>query len=114
MAAEAQNLSREMAHAYLSGTILANRLSSLTCQPIMTLIMQNKPNFRKAKMNLNFYSTEDYENKSNWKLGENKPNTNPIQTQYKPNQTQYKANQSQYNAKTNPIKPNPPAQRTPA
>jgi hypothetical protein len=24
--------------------------------------MQNKPNFRKAKMKLNFYSTKDYEN----------------------------------------------------
>ncbi len=35
---------------------------------------QNKPNFRKARMNLNFYLTKDYENKSNWTLGENKPN----------------------------------------
>jgi len=28
----------------------------------MTLIMQNKPNFRKSQMNLNFYSKKDYEN----------------------------------------------------
>ncbi len=35
--------------------------------------MQNKPNFRKAKMNLNFYTTRAYENKYNWTLGENKP-----------------------------------------
>ena len=28
-------------------------------------------------MNLNPYNTMDYENKSNWKLGENKPNSNP-------------------------------------
>jgi len=63
---------------------------------------QNKPNFRKAKMNLTSVLTTDYENKSNWTLGENKANTNPIkpntkpikankmpiQTQYKPNQTQ--------------------------
>ncbi|GAH51501.1 unnamed protein product, partial [marine sediment metagenome] len=34
----------------------------------------------------------DYENKSNWKLGENKAN-----------QSQYKANQSQYKPNTNPI-----------
>ncbi len=36
--------------------------------------------------------TKDYENKFNWTLSENKPNTNPIQTQYK--------------AKTNPNKAN--------
>jgi len=48
-------------------------------------IMQNKPNFRNAKMNLNSYLTKYYENKSNWTLGENKPN------------------QSQYKANTNPI-----------
>jgi len=47
--------------------------------------MQNKPNFRKAKMNVTSFYTVDYENKSNWKLGQNKPN------------------QSQYKANTNPI-----------
>jgi hypothetical protein len=65
--------------------------------------MQNKPNFRKAKMNVTSFITNVYENVSNWKLGENKANTkpnkanlpapsdetNPIQTQYKPNQTQF-------------------------
>ena len=35
-------------------------------------------------MNVNIYNTTVYENKSNWTLGENKPNTNPIQTQSKP------------------------------
>jgi len=39
-----------------------NRLSSLTCQRIMTLIMQNKPNFQKAKMNVNIYFTKVYDN----------------------------------------------------
>jgi len=29
-------------------------------------------------MNVNPYNTTDYENKSNWTLGENEPNTNPI------------------------------------
>jgi len=40
--------------------------------------MQNKPNFRKSQMNLNFYSQMAYENKSNWTLSENKAKTNPI------------------------------------
>ena len=39
--------------------------------------MQNKANFRKSQMNANLYNTTDYENKSNWTLGENKPNSNP-------------------------------------
>jgi len=40
--------------------------------------MQNKPNFRKSQMNVNTFNTTEYENKSNWTLGENKPNSNPI------------------------------------
>ncbi|MHC4173933.1 MAG: hypothetical protein ACYTBX_06895 [Planctomycetota bacterium] len=28
-------------------------------------------------MNVNLYNTMDYENKSDWTLGENKPNSNP-------------------------------------
>ena len=40
--------------------------------------MQNKPNLRKAQMNVNTYNTKDYENISDWTLGENKPN----QTQF--------------------------------
>ncbi|MFH1881357.1 MAG: hypothetical protein ABIL62_01430 [Planctomycetota bacterium] len=48
------------------------------------LFMQNKPNFRKAKMNVNSLITIDYEKISDWTLGENKPNSNPIQTQSKP------------------------------
>ena len=62
-------------------------------------IMQNKPNFLKSQMNVNKVLTRDYEKKTLGERGKNKPNTNPIQTQYK-------ANQSQYDAKTNPIKPN--------
>ena len=46
--------------------------------------MQNKPNSRKAKMNVNKALTRDYENIANWKLGENKANTKPIQTQTNP------------------------------
>ncbi len=40
--------------------------------------MQNKPNFRKSQMNVNIYNTTDYENKSHWTIGQNKPNSNPI------------------------------------
>ena len=56
-----------------------------------TLFMQNKPNLPDAQMKVSSVLTKDYENKSNWKLGENKPNSKPI-----------KANQSQYKANTNP------------
>ena len=45
--------------------------------------MQNKPNFRKSQMNLNIYIQKDYENKLNWTLGENKPNSNPIKPNFK-------------------------------
>ncbi len=38
----------------------------------------------------------DYENISNWTLGENKPNSNPKQTQFKPNQTQFPKSQNEY------------------
>ena len=68
--------------------------------------MQNKPNLPDAQMNVSSFYTVDYENKSNWKLGENKANTNPI----KPNKTQNKPNtnpiSSPIQAQTNPIKAN--------
>jgi len=44
--------------------------------------MQNKPNFAKAQMNISVYSTMDYENKHNWTLGQNKPNSNPIKPNF--------------------------------
>ena len=34
-------------------------------------------------MNVNPYNATDYENKSNWTLGENKPNSNPIKANFK-------------------------------
>jgi len=46
------------------------------------LFMQNEPNFGKAQMNVNIFSTKDYENKSNWTLGENEPKTNPIKANF--------------------------------
>ncbi len=36
------------------------------------------------QMNVSIFYTKDYENKSDWTLGENKPNSKPIQTQSNP------------------------------
>ncbi|MFH1882695.1 MAG: hypothetical protein ABIL62_08300 [Planctomycetota bacterium] len=47
------------------------------------LFMQNKPNFAKAQMNIKPYNTMDYENISDWTLGQNKPNSNPIKPNFK-------------------------------
>jgi len=40
--------------------------------------MQNKPNFQKAKMNVNIYYTKVYKNETAFRRGKNKPNSNPI------------------------------------
>jgi hypothetical protein len=45
--------------------------------------MQNEPNFGKAQMNVNKVLTKDYENKTNWTLGENEPKTNPIKPNFR-------------------------------
>jgi len=42
------------------------------------LFMQNKPNFQDTQMNVSIYLQKAYENKRDWTLGENKPNSNPI------------------------------------
>jgi hypothetical protein len=39
--------------------------------------MQNKPNFKMARINITSIMTKNYENKSDPTLGENKPNSNP-------------------------------------
>jgi hypothetical protein len=56
------------------------------------LFMQNKPNVKDAQINVNSYMKSKYEKLDTWLSGKNKPNSNPIQTQFKPN--------------SNPIKPN--------
>jgi len=43
----------------------------------------NKPNLLDAQMNVTSLITVDYENKSNCKLCENKPNTNPIKPNFR-------------------------------
>ncbi len=59
-----------------------NRLSSLTCQSIMTSIMQNKPNFPDPQMNVNIYYTKDYKNFIPLAGQKNKPNSNPIKPNF--------------------------------
>jgi hypothetical protein len=46
--------------------------------------MQNKPNLLRSQMNVKTYNTRAYENKHNWKLGQNKPNSNPNKPNFKP------------------------------
>ncbi len=46
------------------------------------LFMQNEPNFPDDQMNVNKVLTKDYENKSNWTLGENEPKTNPNEANF--------------------------------
>jgi len=48
--------------------------SSLQIGPFM----QNKANFRKSQMNVTPLVIMNYEEKSDWTLGENKPNSKPI------------------------------------
>jgi len=65
--------------------------------------MQNKPNLLDAQMNVTSLITVDYENIANWKLGENKPNSNPIQSQsnpIKPNSRKAKMNVGFYLTRT--------------
>jgi len=54
----------------------------------ISLFMQNKPNFQKSQMNVISVITTHYENITNWTLGQNKPNSNPI----KPNSRRAKMN----------------------
>jgi len=52
--------------------------------------MQNKANFKDAQMNVNIYYIKVYKNESAFRRAQNKPNSNPINT----NQSQNKPNPS--------------------
>ncbi len=69
--------------------------------------MQNKPNFQKSQMNVNLYNTRDYQNKSNWTLGENKPNSNPISEKPKMNVNLYVIEDYENETAFRPKKTNP-------
>ncbi len=62
--------------------------------------MQNKPNLRNDKMNINFYSRKDYEQKHQCENRKNEPKTNPKRTQNKPNQTQFQTGSVTKNSNT--------------
>ncbi len=88
MATEAQLLANRRNAQKSTG----HRTSAMSPGAPGECFMQNKPNFRKSQMNVSIFSQKDYENISDWTLGENKPN----QTQFlyqlcknKPNQTQF-------------------------
>jgi hypothetical protein len=51
--------------------------------------MQNKPNFLNAQMNVTSFVAKDYENKSNWRLGENKANQTQFQRQKNPQKNRH-------------------------
>jgi hypothetical protein len=57
--------------------------------------MQNKPNFSNNKMDINFYLTNYYEQKTPLKLPAKQSQSNPI-----------KAKQSQFQTQLNPNRPN--------
>ena len=61
---------------FLLSAIVPLYLSRILCKS--TLFTQNKPNFRKAGMNVNEVLTKDYENKNAFTITQNKPN----QTQF--------------------------------
>ncbi|MBC8472312.1 MAG: hypothetical protein H8D56_22860 [Planctomycetes bacterium] len=58
--------------------------------------MQNKPNFRNDKMNINIDTTSNYKEFDPLGVSKNKANSNPIQTQFNPKQTQFNPIQSQF------------------
>jgi hypothetical protein len=75
MTTEPQNLSHEMIlPAYKALHLSRNLYKS-------PLFMQNKPNFRKAEMNVSAVITKDYRKNDAFAVQK----TNPIQTQFKAN-----------------------------
>ena len=64
--------------------------------------MQNKPNFRNAKMNINIDKTSSYGEFAPLVGWKNKANSNPIKAKTKPIQTQFKANKAKNKANLPP------------
>ncbi len=104
--------------------LIINRLYSVFCRLSSAFLYicressTNQPfyakqtQFPKKSNDVSFFYTKEYENKHNWTIGQNKPNSNPIQTQSNPIkaqkmpiQTQYKPKQTQSpRPKTLPIR----------
>ena len=87
MATEAQIISNRPNAQKLTST----RSLSMSLGNPADCFMQNKANLLDDQMNLTSLITVDYENKSNWKLGENKPNTNPIKPNFRKAQMNLKS-----------------------
>ncbi len=62
--------------------VISGRNSGKTYE-VFTTFYAKQTQFPKSQMNVNLYNTTDYENKSNWTLGENKPNSNPIKANFR-------------------------------
>ena len=75
----------------------------------INLFLQNKPNFRKVKLNVNRVLTKDYEDRTLGQAGK----TNPIQTQFKANQTQSNPIKANKMPKQTQYKPNTKSQTRP-
>jgi hypothetical protein len=56
-------------------TLLYSCRESSTNRPCF---MQNKANFKNSQMDIKLNISRDYEKKSNWTFGENKPNRRPL------------------------------------
>ncbi len=54
--------------------------------------MQNKPNLVRRRRIANSVCTMDYEEKSDWTLGENEPNSKPNKANFKKSQNERKLN----------------------
>ena len=114
-------------------SLLTNLPSTLVENALqITPFYAKRTQFPKSQMNVTSFITTDYENNSNWTLGENEPNSNPIKAnlkrakmdvnssitkdyenisdwtlgENKPNTKPIKAKQSQYKANTKPKKAN--------
>jgi len=74
---------------------------TLQIAPFLT----NKANFRKSQMNVTCFLTMNYEQRTmNYEI-KNKPNSKPIQTQYKPNTNPNKPNTKPIQTQFIPAKP---------
>ncbi len=92
------NLVVKLAHFIIASKYLrAYKAPSTTVERPLQIdpFMQNKANFRKSQVNVKSLHTVVYENKSNWTLGENKPNSNPIKPNSNPIQTQFPKSQNE-------------------
>ncbi len=67
-----------LAHFRHFSSLFTNLPSTTVEKPLqISSFLTNKANFPDDQMNVSSFLTKEYENISNWTLGENKPNTKP-------------------------------------